>query len=187
METLVLDATWQAIDRVSWERAMTLAVGGRVEVVEEYEDREIRTVSVVFRMPSVVRYVAGRRRQTKRSSRFSRHNVYLRDRGRCQYCRQAVPRHKATFDHVVPRVQGGGADWNNIVMACVQCNHRKGGRTPKEARMRLHTVPRQPDWLPDAFRLTVSRERDMPPSWAAYLPQIEYWYTALQKELGESV
>lgn len=182
MDTLVLDATWQPIARVSWQRAMTLLVGGRAEMVEEYEDRAIRTVSVVFQMPSIVRHVSGTRRRTPRVMRFSRHNVFVRDQGRCQYCRKQVPRHEATFDHVVPRVQGGPTNWTNIVLACFRCNHRKGGRTPEQASMPLWHVPKAPSWLPETFKLTLTREKNVPESWQAYLPQLQYWYSALKQD-----
>lgn len=182
MDTLVLDATYQPISRISWQRAMTLIVGGRVELVEEYDDRHVRTVSFVFQMPSVVRYVTGGRHARKRPMRFSRHNVYVRDKGRCQYCSIRVPRHKATFDHVVPRVQKGGTNWENIVLACFDCNHKKGGRTPAQANMPLRTEPIAPDWLPDTFRLTLTKEKNLPDAWRAYLPQVRYWYSELDSD-----
>lgn len=182
METLVLDATWQPVARVSWQQAMTLLVGGRAEMIEEYEDKSVRTVSVVLAMPSVVRHLSGSRRRAPRRMRFSRHNVFVRDRGHCQYCRQRVPRHEATFDHVVPRVQGGPTNWTNIVLACFSCNHRKGGRTPAQARMPLANVPVAPEWLPENFTLTLTREKGVPESWRSYLPQLQYWYNELEQD-----
>ncbi len=62
METLMLSAADEPRERISGQRAMTLLVGGRVEVVEQYEDRFVRTVRVTFHMPSVVRLARGRRR-----------------------------------------------------------------------------------------------------------------------------
>ncbi|HZH04726.1 MAG TPA: HNH endonuclease, partial [Myxococcaceae bacterium] len=57
METLVLSATYEPVARVSWQRAITLIFTGRAEVIEEYEDRLVRSVTVEFRMPSVVRFL----------------------------------------------------------------------------------------------------------------------------------
>src|SRR6202008_314913 len=36
---------------------------------------------------------------------------------------------------------GGTHTWDNLVAACKSCNHRKGGKTPEEARVRLLRVP----------------------------------------------
>jgi 5-methylcytosine-specific restriction endonuclease McrA len=102
METLVLDIQYAPVARVSWQRAITLLWEGKVEVVEEYEDRKVRSVTLEFRMPAVIRFLrmlGGKRKGV----RFSRESVYARDRGRCQYCSVAVPRHDFTYDHVVPR------------------------------------------------------------------------------------
>ena len=49
-----------------------------------------------------------------------------------------------TFDHVVPRRLGGRTSWENIATACAPCNMKKGGRTPKEAGMRLQFGPIRP-------------------------------------------
>jgi 5-methylcytosine-specific restriction endonuclease McrA len=55
------------------------------------------------------------------------------------------------MDHVIPRSQGGKTVWENIVTACRECNRKKGGRTPEQAHMFLHTRPRQPQYI--AFAL----------------------------------
>jgi 5-methylcytosine-specific restriction endonuclease McrA len=61
------------------------------------------------------------------------------------------------MDHVVPRSQGGTTVWDNVVTACRDCNHRKGGRTPDQANMKLLVVPRQPRYV--AFALLGELER----------------------------
>ena len=53
-QTLLLNATYEPLKVVDWRKAMTLLCQGKVEVVSEY-DREIRSVSVTFRLPSVIR------------------------------------------------------------------------------------------------------------------------------------
>jgi 5-methylcytosine-specific restriction endonuclease McrA len=63
-----------------------------------------------------------------------------------------------TIDHVIPRMLGGHTDWENVVAACRECNHRKGGRTPDQANMPLLSVPRQPHYA--AFALLIELERD---------------------------
>ena len=144
METLVLNATWQPVARITWQRAITLLFLGKVEVVEEYEDKSIRAVTFEVKMPSVVRFLRMLKRR-KAIVRFSRENVYARDHAQCQYCGKTVSRPEATYDHVHPRSQGGGTHWENIVIACVPCNQRKGGRRPEQTRgMQLLFVPYAP-------------------------------------------
>src|SRR5690606_15207836 len=107
----------------------------KVEVVEEY-DEDIRSVSITIKMPAVVRMLRAIRGR-KRAIKFSRINVATRDDFRCQYCSLKLPLRHLTYDHVVPRSQGGRTTWENIVMACRDCNSRKSGRTPKQAGMTL--------------------------------------------------
>ncbi|TNF35902.1 MAG: HNH endonuclease [Deltaproteobacteria bacterium] len=181
MDTLILSAAYEPIERVSWQRAMTLLVAGRAELVEEYEDRHVRTVRYVYAMPSVLRFVSGLKWR-RRSVRFSRQNVYLRDGGRCQYCRRPVPRHAATYDHVMPRSRGGRTTWKNIVIACLPCNQAKGARTPEEAGMRLAKEPVVPKRLPDARGVTITWDKGMPLTWRQYLIDRRYWNDALEQE-----
>lgn len=179
MDTLVLSAAFEPMAQVSWERAMTLWVAGRVEVVEEYDDRVVRTVRVEFQMPSVVRHFTALRSR-KQGVKFSRGNVFLRDKGRCQYCGKRTPRHEATYDHVIPRSKGGRTTWENIVIACVPCNRHKADRTPKQARMRLRQRPVKPSWMPAAMAITY--RKGMPESWKQYLSDLSYWHGELDND-----
>jgi len=74
--------------------------------------------------------------------RLSRREVFLRDGFACQYCGEHTQ--KLTLDHIVPRHRGGSHSWENLVAACGTCNHRKGGRLPEEAGMRLRKTPDEP-------------------------------------------
>ena len=76
--------------------------------------------------------------------RFSRRNLFARDKQSCQYCGQQLTLSQMSLDHVVPRSQGGHTNWENIVCCCVKCNTAKGGRTPGQARMQLQRQPRKP-------------------------------------------
>ena len=181
METLVLSTSYEPVARITWQRAITLLFSGKVEVIEEYEDRTIRSVTLEIRMPSVIRFLRGVR-AFRRAVRFSRENVYARDRGRCQYCRRKVPRSEATYDHVVPRAHGGHTTWENVVISCFECNQRKGGRTPLEAGMRLLCAPVRPKRLPDSMRLTFTFEKGMPLSWRKFLQDVTYWHGELDED-----
>jgi 5-methylcytosine-specific restriction endonuclease McrA len=165
--TLVLNQSYEPIKVVSWQRALTLLTLGKVEVLEEY-DWSVRTVTVVVKVPAVVRLLRAFRRR-KQPVKFSRVNIYARDKYTCQYCRQQMPIGELTYDHVVPRRLGGRTEWTNIVTACQDCNLRKGARTPEQAGMALKVRPARPEWVP-AVSITVSL-RSVPDAWRDYL----YW------------
>jgi len=168
---LLLSQGYEPLRLIPWRRAIRLLTLGKVEVIEQY-DWNIRTVSIVIRAPAVVRLlraIRGHRGQVK----FSRANIYARDGWRCQYCGQKPPVDELTYDHVVPRAQGGRTTWTNIVTACFPCNRAKGNRTPVQAGMKLDTAPVKPKWVP-AVVIQIST-RSIPEAWRDYL----YWTGAL--------
>jgi 5-methylcytosine-specific restriction endonuclease McrA len=176
-QTLVLNTSYEPLKVVDWQRAMTLWAQGKVEVLAEY-DREVRSVSFSFKLPSVVRllrYV--RSRIGKKHVPFTRWNIYQRDNYQCQYCAEHHKAEDLTFDHVVPASQGGTRHWDNIATACYPCNRRKGARTPEEAGMKLLRVPRKPEASP-VFRVTFGM-RKTPESWRDFL----YWNVELEEDL----
>ena len=173
-QTLLLNATYEPLKVVHWRKAVTLYCQGKVEVISVYEDREIRSVSFTFKLPSVIRLL--RRIRIKRRFDyvpFSRANIYARDNHSCQYCGKPFASSELTFDHVVPVAQGGRKDWENIVSCCITCNRRKGGRTPVQAGMTLIRVPKRPEKAP-AIRITFGL-RNAPESWRDYV----YWNVEL--------
>ena len=89
---------------------------------------------------------------------FTRRNLFLRDDYTCQYCGISPPRSQLNLDHVIPRALGGKTTWENVVCSCVDCNRRKGGRTPQQARLRLQRWPSKPRWTP-LMNLIVSSVR----------------------------
>ena len=180
METLVLNAGYEPVARVHWQRAVALLFQGKVEVVEEYVDKEVRAVTFTIKMPSVVRFLRAIRGK-KKAVKFSRQNVYARDGARCQYCQSKVARNEATYDHVVPRAHGGKTTWENIVIACVPCNQKKGGRTPTQAKMALRVPPVRPKKLPDVMSITFTFQQGMPDSWRGWLRDVAYWSTELEE------
>ena len=175
---LVLNASYEPLKVVDWQKAITLWCQGKVEVIAVH-DREVRAVSFTFKLPSVIRLL----RFVKIKRRFdyvpfSRANIYARDHHTCQYCSRGFSTPDLTFDHVVPVAQGGRKDWENIVTCCIGCNRLKGGRTPSEAGMKLLRPPRRPDSAP-AIRITIGL-RSAPESWRDYL----YWNLELDEDDG---
>jgi 5-methylcytosine-specific restriction endonuclease McrA len=165
--TLLLNASYEPLSVITWQRAMTLFFLEKVEVVAEYDDKHIHSSTSIFQMPSVVRLVKYVRRRYM-GVKFSRQNIYARDGYTCQYCGDKPPLHDLSFDHVAPRSQGGRTCWENIVACCVDCNRTKGGRTPEEAGMPLLKRPVKPRSM---AHLSLRVEKQKPPSdWLTYLP-----------------
>lgn len=115
-----------------WQTAIKAVFLDRVDIVAEYE-REVRSPNHKVKLPSVIALKSYVRPSAFPA--FTRFNLFLRDKFECQYCGSG---HDLTFDHVVPRAQGGRTTWENVVTACAPCNLKKGGRTPKQAGMPLH-------------------------------------------------
>lgn len=180
VQTLVLDVGYLPVQRVSWKVAIVQVIVDRVaEVVEEYPDKLIRTPGWSVAMPSVIRLLQPIPR--KKAVKFSRHNVYARDRGKCQYCGLKVRREEFQYEHVLPRSQGGKTSWENVVVACNTCNQKKGGRTPEQARMRLLSTPVKPKKLDTPPRI-MTYAAGMPDSWKNWLRDVAYWNSELEHD-----
>lgn len=110
---------------------------------EEY----LRAVGFELQVPRIVRLTRFGRMPLQ-AVRFNRKNLFARDDHQCQYCGKKEPAHKLSLDHVVPRSHGGPTTWENVVCCCLRCNSRKGGRTPKQARMKLLSRPEKPRFNP---------------------------------------
>jgi len=173
--TLLLNSTFEPLKVISWQRAVTLLWLGKVEIIRTY-DRDIRAVTFRIKMPAVVRLLRFVRRKRPQIS-FSRRNLFARDENTCQYCGKPRDTSELTYDHVIPRWQGGKTEWTNIVTCCVDCNRKKGGRTPDHAGMRLRRAPKRPDYLPGVLTVTIG-VRNAPDSWRDFL----YWNVALDED-----
>ena len=177
-DTLVLNADYRPHALVDWKTAVTYLLGGKATVVEEYEDWDITSPTLTIKVPSVIvllQYVVFRQ-----TVKFNRANIYARDNYTCQYCGARAGSGKKlsikdlTFDHVIPRSEGGGTSWENIATSCQPCNGRKANRTPKQAGMTLLQKPYKPNKLNQVeFELS---KRSIPEAWRDYL----YWTQELQ-------
>ena len=162
---LFLDSDWQPLRVEPWTRAITDLFLGKIEVIEYSRDRAIKGIGRDYPMPAVVRLLR-RFRRDRQAIKFSRLNIYTRDRFTCQYCGVQSLAEDLTFDHVVPRSAGGRTAWDNIVTACVPCNSTKANRTPQQASMTLLRKPAKPRYLPT---VTVKMDgRHVPQEWRPY-------------------
>lgn len=167
---LALNRHFVAIHVLPAQRAFTLLCKGSAEVInveqnqylsydfdgwrevselkaalEERDETDdwIRTVRFEIQVPRVIRLLRYDR-VPRNTVKFNRRNILLRDDYCCQYCDVRFPRQQLSLDHVVPRSRGGEDSWENVVCACLECNVRKGGRTPQEAGMMLKRPPMRP-------------------------------------------
>ena len=194
---LVLNRLWQAVNVCSVRRALSLLFTGSAQVVyhdgpggfhtfdfgewadfseEEPSDESIATVAFRLRVPRVI-LLLGYDRFPKQEVKFTRHNIFERDKNTCQYCGKVFDRRDLNLDHVIPRQRGGPTNWENIVCSCIPCNTRKRNRTPREAGMRLLKEPRKPKWRPF---IQVSFGMKTHDSWKHFI-DVAYWNV----ELGE--
>lgn len=146
MKTLLLDNSYLPVRIIDWRKAMILFLTGRAEVIEEYGDIDIRSISQSFKLPKVLRLFAHFKRFNR--VKFSRHNVFVRDKFTCQYCLAVLKAKELTLDHVIPRSRGGKTKWENVVTSCSKCNHKKGSKLPEEFHLKLQKRPKKPNWAP---------------------------------------
>lgn len=158
---LVLNRHYHPIHVTSVRRAFSLLCQGVARALDEqyrlydFEDwtalsaaneaDSINTITRRIRVPRVLVLTAFEK-VPKTRVRFSRINIYTRDADTCQYCGRQLRRSDLNLDHVKPRSQGGTTCWENVVCSCIQCNLKKGGRTPEQAHMKLLRAPERPKW-----------------------------------------
>lgn len=147
MPTLVLNASYEAINVIESRRALTSVMKG-IAVIEESYPTMIRTgynrrtgEVRVLAVPNVIR-LSKYRNLPRRSRELSRKAILARDQNTCQYCLTESPASRLELDHIVPRSRGGPNTWENLVAACHSCNNRKADRTPAEAGMPLARYPK---------------------------------------------
>ena len=148
-----------------------------IEALDRSPDQDwIKAVGYELQAPRVIRLPHCDRRP-RHGLRFNRRNVFARDANRCQYCGKSFPTSELSLDHVLPKSRGGPTSWDNIVCACVACNVRKGGRTPREARMQLVRQPTMPKRSP---LMAVKLHNPKYASWKNFVDQA-YWLADLQQ------
>ncbi len=134
MKTMVLNTDYQFIGYISWKRAIVLMVTDKIDVVE-FSDKIVRSVSDVFIIPKVIRLINHVKKIYNQVIKFSKTNVFLRDKYICSYCGKKLQKAEATIDHILPKSKGGKDSWKNCVTSCSLCNSKKGNNTPEDSGM----------------------------------------------------
>lgn len=168
LPVLVLNRFWQPVHTCSARRAVHLLCLGHAQVVQvegeekfgthdlnswiDYskgvlDEEMIHSVKLALRVPKVI-VLGVYDRLPRLEVKFTRRNVFMRDKFTCQYCVKVFPETKLNLDHVLPRDKGGKTTWENIVTSCVKCNTRKSNKLPAEANMFPDSKPFAPRWRP---------------------------------------
>jgi 5-methylcytosine-specific restriction endonuclease McrA len=192
---LVLNRLWQAVNTCSARRAFTLLYQGHAQVVSADSDNNflthtyeswrdfsqqnpepdmVRTISLSVRVPRIIVLLMFDR-MPKKEVKFTRHNVFERDKNTCQYCNKVFDRVDLNLDHVLPRDRGGQTTWENVVCSCIPCNTKKGNKLPHEAGMHLFRKPKRPKWRPF---VNISFSNHHHDSWRHFL-DLAYWNVEL--------
>ena len=112
--------------------------------------------------------------------KYSRKNIYARDKNTCQYCQNKRPEFREALkggrtkksvlnlDHVVPRAHGGKSSWINIVTSCMWCNNDKGDKLLSELGWTLIKKPQKPQWQ---SHVSAPFERVKKKYWQRFLAQ----------------
>lgn len=150
--------------------ALPKVLAGTCYVVAEY-DQKVQHPTLDIKWPSVI--VRKEQEHWDRKPGLSRELLWFRDNLSCTYCGQELETYRdVTFDHIVPRSQGGPKSWENITSACESCNSAKANK-PAEGRWKPKVEP----YVPTYWSLLAKRKK-FPivihhESWADFLPDWE--------------
>jgi len=164
------DGQFTTYDFATWREVSEY----RAKNFREADDDWVRTSTSEIQVPRVIRLLDFEK-LPKQTVKFNRRNIFARDNNQCQYCGRRFPTSELSLDHVIPRSQGGQSTWENIVCACVRCNVRKGGRTPKQAHLSLIRKPEKPKRSP-LLNLKLTHRKYQ--SWKSFL-ETAYWSVEL--------
>lgn len=167
-QVLVLNRLWQPVNICGVRRALSLLFLEHAEVVHalggtnfhthdaeswmlqsaDYEGADVvHGVSTQIRVPAII-VLRTFDRLPKQDIKFTRQNVFERDRYTCQYCGKRFDPRELNIDHVIPRAKGGRTSWENVVCSCIRCNTRKANKLPSQAKMFPLNEPGTPKWRP---------------------------------------
>jgi len=181
---LLLNADFTPLSIIPWKRAVVWHIKYEdstsygIDIIDFYKNDFIMgTNNKKYPIPAVAR-TKRFFKPHKQTLTFSRKNIFVRDNYTCQYCGIKYEFNNLTYDHVIPRSIWKDSNtsptcWTNIVTSCVNCNRKKGNKTPIQANMPLKNLPikpaKSPKYLPVTHHLRKIRT-EIPTEWKLYLP-----------------
>jgi len=144
---------------VTWEEWITLPI--------RPQDNAVHTVRGAIRVPTVIVAVNFAKVPKKRPKLCAK-TIRERDGNRCRYTGKLLKPHEGSLDHVLPRSRGGKDTWENLVWSAKDVNSRKGNRLPREAGLKLLSVPRAPKERPVSALI---RNAHAVPEWKLFVQE----------------
>lgn len=167
-KTLVLNKLWVPIRIITVRRAIIATVREKAWIIDPKDytpykwasddgekawvdipvqdnDEYIVTTRKPVKLPRII-VLSSYDKIPKYDVKLNKKNLYVRDKGTCQYTGRKLSYKEATADHIMPKSRGGKNTWNNVVLSSRDINVKKGNRTPEEAGVKLMTNPIKPKW-----------------------------------------
>ena len=124
---LVLNASYEPLNFTNWRRAVVLLIKNKAQALGKRVIRLVNYIKIPYKKLM--------------QNKPSRAMIYKRDGHKCQYCGST---RNLTIDHIFPTSKGGDNSWENLVVACMPCNTRKGDKLLEETNLILETTPKKP-------------------------------------------
>lgn len=167
-DTLLLNAdgapvSYLPLSVINWQDAIKYMVLEKAKVLAWHDNWIVRSARWETPVPSIL--ILTEYMKPKTTIRFSKGNVFLRDKYTCAYCQKKLEKRECTLDHVVPSSHGGKTTFENTVTACGPCNANKGNNKK--------VIPKFKPQKPDFYEL-VNKRKQMPfnirhEAWRDYL------------------
>jgi len=173
---LQVDVSGRPIGLIPWHRAVNLIWQERATAFLEDGTRVISSPSLDFPYPIIVQTHSYVRLRPLKDNQIVKRVLFARDNYACQYCGKEVTLTTGTIDHVKPRARflaeglpsANAHTWDNVVVACVRCNTKKGDRLPYECGMMPKVSPKKPNYV-----MTIWAGKVKNPVHAKYIAE---WY-----------
>lgn len=152
-DTLLLNADAQPVSylplsTLCWQDAIKYMVLEKGRVLEWHDNWIVRSARWETRVPSII--MLNEYMKPKHTVRFSKSNIFLRDRYLCQYCGKKLTKQECTLDHVLPISHGGKSTFENSTTSCSPCNSGKANN--------YKIKPKNKPYKPDFWELVNKRK-----------------------------